>query len=102
MKPPVPGTAVLFLGYVDTCVVLVALQVVPILDEFIGLELVGRDEVTVLAARVRHSPMVEKELIGRGHRIDAQLCQADPHVNVLQVQPPYAERGLVDQLGHVP
>lgn len=102
VKPPVPITAVLFLGHVDTCVVLVALQVVPVLDEFIGVELMGCDQVTVLTARVRHPPMVEKELVWRGHRIDAQLCQADPHINILQVQPAYAERGLVDQLSHVP
>lgn len=102
MELPVSVPAALFLGHVDTGVVLVALQVVPILDEFIGLELMGCDEVAVLTTGVRHTPVVEKELVGRGCWFDAQLRQADSHVNILQVQPAYAERGLVDQLGHVP
>lgn len=102
MKLSVSIPAVLFLGHVDTGVVLVALQVVPVLDEFIGVELMGRDQVAVLTTGVRYPPMVEEELIGRGRWVDAQLRQADPHVNVLQVQPAYAEGGLVDQLGHVP
>lgn len=102
MKSSVSVPAVLFLSHVDTGIVLVALQVVPVLDEFIGVELMGCDQVTVLTAGVRHPPMVEEELVGRGHWFNAQLRQADSHINVLQVQPAYAERGLVNQLGHVP
>lgn len=43
MKLSVSVPAVLFLGHVDTGIVLVALQVVPVLDEFIRVELMGRD-----------------------------------------------------------
>lgn len=91
MELSVSIPAVLFLGYVDTGIVLVALQVVPVLDEFIRMELMGCDQVAVLTAGVRYSPMVEEELVGRGCWVNAQLCQADPHVNVLQVKPAYAE-----------
>lgn len=102
MKPSVSISAILLLCQVDTGVVLIGLQVVPVLDEFIWEELMGRDQVAVLATGVRHPPVVEEELVGRGHWVDAQLGQADANVDVLQVESAYAEGGLVDQLGHVP
>ena len=102
IKLSVSVPAAFVLGHVDAGIVLVTLQVVPVFNELVGLELVRRDQVTVLAAGVGHPPVVEEELVGWGGRIDAQLGQTDAHVDVLQVQPAYAERGLVDELGHVP
>lgn len=66
--PPIP-----FLGHVDACIVLVGLQVVPVLDQFVGLELVGGDEMAVLTAGVGHPPVVEEKLVGRRCGVNAEL-----------------------------
>lgn len=50
MKPPVPVPAALLLGRVDAGVVLVGLQVMPVFDEFAGLELMRRYQVAIFAA----------------------------------------------------
>lgn len=52
MKLLVSVPAVFFLGRVDAGVVLVALQVVPVLDKFIGVKLMRRDQVAVLTTGV--------------------------------------------------
>lgn len=64
-------SGVLFLGSINTGVVLVALQVIPYLHKFFGVELMGRYQVAVLTTGIRDAPMVEEELIGRGCWVNA-------------------------------
>ena len=78
-----PTTLVFVFGCVYAGVVLVALQVVPVLEQFIGVKLVGGNQVTVLAAAVRHAPVVKEKLIWRGLGINPQLGQTDTHIHVL-------------------
>lgn len=92
----------LILRHVKARIVLVALQVIPVFHEFVRLELVRGDQVTVFAAGVRHSPVVEEKLIRWWHWVDPQLCQADSHIHILEVKATDTQRGIVDFRSHVP
>lgn len=92
----------LILRHIKARIVLVALQVIPVFNEFVGLELVRGDQVTVFAAGVRHSPVVEEKLIWWWHWVDPQLGQADSYIHILEVKATNAQRGIVDFLRHVP
>lgn len=74
------------LRHVKARIVLVALQVIPVFHEFVGLELVRGDQVTVFAAGVRHSPVVEEKLIWWWHWVDPQFGQADSHIHILEMK----------------
>lgn len=71
MELSVSVSAVPVLGCIDTGVVLVALQMAPVLDKFVGLELMGCNQVAILTTGIRDTPVVEEELIGRWCWINA-------------------------------
>ena len=59
MELPVSIPRRLLFSHVHAGVGFVGLQVVPVLDEFVGLKLMGCDQVAVLAAGVGHPPVVK-------------------------------------------